>query len=122
MPCTLNLEDPEYWKALINQSLSRLFVLRTLHEGPTHGYAALERLREFTQGCCTPAYGTIYPVLKQLLECECVTVAHEVGDGRKRKVYTLTPKGERAYQQAIATWEYVLPYVERAITEWRDAQ
>ncbi len=117
-----DLEDSEYWKALINQSLSRLFILRTLHEGPTHGYGLLERLSVFTRGCCTPAYGTIYPILKQLLEGEYATVTHTTEDGRKRKVYTLTPKGELAYQQAIATWQDVLPYIERAITEWRDAQ
>jgi len=122
MARTTDLEDPEYWKALINQSLSRLFILRTLHEAPTHGYGLLERLTAFTRGCCTPAYGTIYPILKQLLEGEYATVRHETGNGRKRKVYELTPKGESAYQQAIDTWQDVLPYIERAIAEWRDAQ
>ncbi len=70
----MNLEDAEYWKSLINMSLSRLLILRTLHEGPTHGYALLENLKVFTQGCCTPAYGTIYPILKELLAGEYATV------------------------------------------------
>ncbi len=31
-------------------------------------------LKIFTQGCCTPAYGTIYPILKELLEGEYASV------------------------------------------------
>jgi len=113
----MNLEDPEYWKALINMGLSRFFVLRTLHEGPTHGYALLERLKGFTSGCCTPAYGTIYPILKQLLEGEYDMVESVFEGGRRRKVYELTPKGEVAYQRAISTWKEVLPYINRAVRE-----
>lgn len=113
----MKLEDPNYWKALINMSLSRFFILRTLHKGPTHGYALLETLKEFTQGCCTPAYGTIYPILKELLGGEYARVEQEVEEGRRRKVYELTPKGELAYQQAIETWHEVLPYIEKAVRE-----
>jgi PadR family transcriptional regulator PadR len=115
----MNLEDPNYWKSLINMSLSRFFILRTLHEGPTHGYALLEHLKAFTQGCCTPAYGTIYPILKELLEGEYARVKREREDGRQRKVYELTPKGETAYQVAVTTWQEVLPYIERAVLESR---
>jgi len=117
MVSTVNLEEPEYWKALINMSLSRFFILRTLHEGPTHGYALLENLRVFTQGCCTPAYGTIYPILKELLGGEYAKAKSETGSGRLRKVYELTPRGEMAYQQAVQTWQEVLPYIERAVLE-----
>lgn len=117
MGSIVNLEDPDYWKALINMSLSRFFILRTLHEGPTHGYALLENLKIFTQGCCTPAYGTIYPILKELLDGEYAKVKLETENGRQRKVYELTPKGESAYQQAAQTWQEVLPYIERAVLE-----
>ena len=113
----MNLEDPDYWKSLINMSLSRFFILRTLHESPTHGYALLERLKVFTEGCCTPAYGTIYPILKELLEGKYAEVKQEIEEGRQRKVYALTPKGELAYQRAIDTWQKVLPYIEKAVQE-----
>ncbi|MHB1295714.1 MAG: PadR family transcriptional regulator [Anaerolineae bacterium] len=113
----MNLENPEYWKSLINMSLSRFFILRTLHEGPSHGYALLERLRGFTQGCCTPSFGTIYPILKELEEGEYATSQAEIEEGRQRRVYELTPKGELAYQRAIDTWQEVLPYIEKAVHE-----
>jgi PadR family transcriptional regulator, regulatory protein PadR len=113
------IEDPEYWKALINMSLSRFFILRTLHEGPTHGYALLEHLKDFTQGCCTPSYGTIYPILKEFLEGGYATVAVGTEGGRERKVYELTEKGKFAYQQAVQAWQEVLPYIERAVSQSR---
>ncbi|MHB1339007.1 MAG: PadR family transcriptional regulator [Bellilinea sp.] len=113
----MNLEDAEYWKALINMSLSRFFILRTLHEGATHGYALLEDLKVFTQGCCTPAYGTIYPILKELEGGNYANVTLVSESGRQRKVYELTPKGELAYQQAVKTWQEVFPIIEKVMQE-----
>jgi PadR family transcriptional regulator PadR len=115
----MNLEEPEYWKALINMGLSRFFILRTLHEGATHGYALLEDLKIFTQGCCTPAYGTIYPILKELEEGKYATVRLVNEGGRQRKIYELTPRGHLAYQQAVATWQEVLPYIKQAVAQAR---
>ncbi len=115
------LEDPGYWKALVNMGLSRFFVLRTLHERPTHGYALLDSLSIFTEGCCTPAYGTIYPILKELVEGDYARVTVESDGGRQRKVYELTPRGELAYQTAMQTWQEVLPYIERAVRESKEA-
>lgn len=114
----MKLEDADYWKALINMSLSRFFILRTLYEGSTHGYALLEELKAFTQGCCTPAYGTIYPILKELEDGKYANVEIVNEGGRQRKVYKLTQKGELAYQQAVKTWQEVLPIIEKAMQEF----
>ncbi len=113
----MDLENPDYWRGLINMSLSRFFILRTLHDAPAHGYVLLEKLTAFTHGCCTPAYGTIYPILKALLEGEYAEVRETIADGRPRRVYALTPKGESAYQVAVNTWKETLPYIERALLE-----
>ncbi len=121
MVAAANLEDADYWKALINMSLSRFFVLRTLHEAPTHGYALLEDLKIFTEGCCTPAYGTIYPILKELEEGNYALVRVETENGRQRKIYELTPRGELAYEQAVRTWKEVLPYIEKVVRESKEA-
>ena len=78
----MELESPAYWKSLINMSLSKFFILQTLHQGPTHGYALLEKMRIFTQGCCTPTYATIYPILSELAKGEYAVVETETIDGR----------------------------------------
>ncbi|MEM5774861.1 MAG: PadR family transcriptional regulator [Anaerolineaceae bacterium] len=111
----MNLEDPEYWKSLVNMSLTRFFVLRMLHENPTHGYAILDDLRVFTEGCCTPAYGTIYPILKELQEGGYAESRMDNESGRNRKVYQLTDRGELAYQQAVKTWQEVMPILQKIV-------
>ncbi|MEN6623956.1 MAG: PadR family transcriptional regulator [Smithella sp.] len=118
----MKLEDTDYWKALINMSLSRFFILRTLHEGATHGYALLETLRNFTQGCCTPAYGTIYPILKELEDGQYANIKVVYEGGRQRKIYELTSKGELAYQQAVNAWQEVLPIIEKAMQEFENKE
>lgn len=113
----MKLEDPEYWKSLINMSLTRFFILQTLYIGPAHGYVLLEKLVRFTEGCCTPAYSTIYPILKEFVEGGYASVRPETEAGRLRKVYTLTAKGENAHQIAVQAWREILPYVDQVVME-----
>lgn len=114
---SMPLEDKEYWKSLINMSLSKFLVLRTLGQGPVHGYMLSEKLVQFTQGCCTPTFGTIYPILKELLNGKYAKVRLETVDGRKRKVYELTDKGRMAYKVALDAWREVIPYLGKTIEE-----
>ncbi len=112
-----DLEDPAYWKALVNMGLSRFFILRMLHAAPCHGYSVLEKLAEFTKGCCVPTYGTIYPILKELVAGGYAVVSSETVRGRERKVYRLTDKGEGAYRNAVRVWQDMIPYLTRVIVE-----
>ncbi len=113
----MQLESKDYWKSLINMSLSKFFILQTLYRGPIHGYALLEKMRSFTQGCCTPTYATIYPILNELANGGYAVVKAETTGDRPRKVYELTEKGKLAYQEAIKVWREVLPYLNRVVTE-----
>lgn len=112
-----DLEDPAYWKTLVNMGLSRLLILRVLHIEPSHGYAVLERLTRFTAGCCVPTYGTIYPILKEFVKGGYAEVSAETVGGRKRKVYKLTEKGNSAYRNAVRVWQDMIPYLTRVIIE-----
>lgn len=113
----MKLEQRNYWKSLINMSLCRFFTLRALYNEPVHGYAILEKLKEFTHGFCTPAYGTIYPILKELMKGKYVKVKSETVRGRVRKVYELTEKGKSAYGASLKAWREVIPCIEKAIKE-----
>lgn len=44
-----------------------------------------------------------------------VTVETQVVSGRERKVYTLTPLGERAYSVAARAWAEVACYILEAV-------
>jgi PadR family transcriptional regulator, regulatory protein PadR len=113
----MELENQLYWKSLINMSLSKFFILQTLHLGPSHGYALLEKMRSFTKGCCTPTYATIYPILKELANGGYAVIQNETTGERKRKIYKLTDKGQRAYLKALKVWREVLPYLNKVASE-----
>jgi len=112
-----DFEDPEYWKALINNGLSKFYVLKILYEGPLHGYGILKKLTALTGGCCIPTFGTIYPVLKKLTEQGYAKILKVSNDEskRQRKVYALTPKGKITYKIALDVWRSVIPYIYKAI-------
>ena len=113
----MELENIEYWKSLINIGLTKIFILKILSQGPNHGYWILKQLESLTHGCCTPTFGTIYPILKKLTQDGYTKVKEgkQLKGGQKRQVYTLTPLGIKAYQVAMEAWKTTIPYIHRAI-------
>lgn len=113
----MDLDNIEYWKSLINIGLTKIFILKILHEGPNHGYGILKQLESLTQGCCTPTFGTIYPILKNLTKqgYSKVKEGQQLKGGQRRQVYTLTPLGIKAYHIAMEAWKTTIPYIHRAI-------
>ena len=93
-----------YWNGTIKMSLSKFFILCVLHQRPMHGYDVARAVEATTNGCCSPAEGTIYPVLREFEEGGYLTAASEVVSGRERKVYTLTDKGRAAFKVAVEAW------------------
>ncbi|MDH7508717.1 MAG: PadR family transcriptional regulator [Methanomassiliicoccales archaeon] len=116
----MKLEDEEYWKSMINMALTKFLILRTLYHQSSHGYAILEKLTEFTSGCCTPTFGAIYPILRDFVSDGYATVESKTVNGRKRKIYSLTEKGKNAYECALSTWREVIPYLQKAVDELED--
>lgn len=87
-------------------ALSKFFVLRVLHDGPSHGYDIARAVKRTTSGCCSPSEGGLYPVLREFEQGGYVTAEAEVVSGRERKVYTLTDKGREAFGVGVgvAAW------------------
>jgi PadR family transcriptional regulator PadR len=113
------LDDMNYWKSLINIGLSKILILKILSKGPNHGYGILKQLEGLTHDCCTPTFGTIYPILKALTRDGYAHVKEEnqVKGAQKRRVYTLTSAGVNAYKVALEAWRSTIPYIHRAIEE-----
>lgn len=112
-----DLDEPTYWKSLINIGLSKFFVLKILYEGPSYGYEILKKVADLTDGCCAPTVGTIYPILTKLTKdgyARILKISNTKG-GRQRKIYTLTPKGKKTYKIALEAWRSTLPYIYKAI-------
>ena len=102
-----DLTDRGYWVGTIKMSLSKFFVLRVLHDGPSHGYDIARAVERVTAGCCSPTEGGLYPVLKEFEAGSYVTVESVVVSGRERRVYTLTDKGRNAFRVGAEAWAEV---------------
>ena len=113
----MDLTDSNYWKSLINIGFTKILVLKVLSEGPNHGYGILKSLESLTSGCCIPTLGSIYPILKELMQHGYADVGEDrqLKGAQKRRVYTLTPVGLEAYRVALEVWRSSMPYIYRAI-------
>jgi PadR family transcriptional regulator len=96
--------DRAYWNGLIKMSLSKFFILCVLQARPMHGYEIARTVERTTKGCCAPAEGTIYPVLREFEQGGYVTARTEVVHGRQRKIYAITDRGRAAFQVAVDAW------------------
>lgn len=99
-----NFLSHAYWNGTIKMSLSKFFILSALYRRPMHGYEIASEVANISNGCCSPAEGTIYPVLRQYEEGGYVVAHEETVSGRVRKVYELTDKGREAFKVAVEAW------------------
>lgn len=100
----VDLTERAYWSGTIKMALSKFFVLRVLHDGPSHGYDIARAVERATSGCCSPTEGGLYPVLREFEQGGYVTSEAEIVSGRERKVYTLTDKGRQAFSVGVEAW------------------
>jgi PadR family transcriptional regulator, regulatory protein PadR len=83
-----------------------LIVLAALAAGPAHGYAVIEQIRLRSGGAFELPEGTIYPALHRLEHGGLLTSRWVTAEsGRRRRVYALTRRGERALGEQRAVWE-----------------
>ena len=81
-----------------------LLLLAVLQNGPAHGYAIIEALRQRSGGTFDLPEGTIYPALHRLEEDNLLCSEWSENSGRKRRVYRLTLKGQQAFTARQQDW------------------
>lgn len=80
-------------------------VLRLLKFRPMYGYELAESLDQRTDGVLAMGHSTLYPLLysleaKGLIRAEWL----EAASGRRRKYYSLTPRGEATLASKADEW------------------
>jgi PadR family transcriptional regulator, regulatory protein PadR len=81
-----------------------LLLLSVLAAGPAHGYAIIAALRDRSEGAFDLPEGTIYPALHRLERAGLLHSSWADTEGRKRRVYGLTDKGEAALAAERTEW------------------
>ena len=92
----------------------KFVILRLLREKPRHGYEVIKALEEQMHGFYTPSAGTVYPTL-QLLEDEGYVRVVEA-DGKK--VYHITPAGERYLEEHRDLLDEILDRVRETVRDF----
>jgi PadR family transcriptional regulator, regulatory protein PadR len=81
-----------------------LLLLSVLSSGPGHGYSIITRLRDRSGGAFDLPEGTVYPALHRLEQAGLLDSSWEQVAGRRRRIYRITPTGERALADEAREW------------------
>ena len=81
-----------------------VLLLAALEDGPRHGYAVREALRQGSGGRFDLPTGTVYPALHRLEAAGLIAGSWSVADGRRRRTYRLTTAGRRRLAGDRASW------------------
>lgn len=85
----------------------KTIVLAVLDETPCHAYALQKRIKDKSLGVFDLTEGTIYPTLHKIeKEGYIESTWLERAQGPKVRVYSLTPKGRKALEEAKREWIY----------------
>jgi PadR family transcriptional regulator PadR len=83
-----------------------MIVLAALAAGQAHGYAVIEQIRRKSGRAFDLPEGTIYPALHRLEQAGLLASRWVTAEsGRRRRVYALTRRGERAFAERRAVWQ-----------------
>ncbi len=82
-----------------------LLLLAILSEGPAHGYAIIESLRNRSSGTFDLPEGTIYPALHRLESQGLLRSRWSEDSARRKRVYQLTPKGQQTLAKRKEEWK-----------------
>ena len=83
-----------------------MIVLAALSAGPAHGYAVIEEIRRRSWQAFDLPEGTIYPALHRLEQAGLLVSRWTTSEsGRRRRVYALTRRGDRALAERRALWQ-----------------
>lgn len=90
-----------------------LLVLKALVLGPLHGWGISKRMRSLSNDVFQVHQGSLYPALYRLEDKGWVDSEWgESPDGRKAKLYRLTPQGRKAFAAEKANWRTFAATVE----------
>ncbi len=92
-----------------------LLILHLVREKPEYGNSIMARIREISAGAMSVSPNTVYPLLRRLEEKGYVEGEWEHPDTRSRRFYTITPSGEKKYQEISDRFESHLVRVRESI-------
>lgn len=93
-----------------------LVILRTLIEGPLHGFQVSRSIRSRSEGALELQDAALYQALHRMEKAGWVEAEWGVSDkGRRAKYYRLTPSGTRQLDREIGFWRRYATAVSKVL-------
>ena len=95
-----------------------LLILRTLELQPLHGVGVADRIEQVTHGAFIIGPGSLFPALHRLAEKGWIAGQWgELENGRRVKVYALTPSGRAQLSKEKRNWRRVHTAMNQVLAE-----
>jgi transcriptional regulator len=93
-----------------------MLILRTLQQGPLHGFGVSVRLQQVSKDVLRVTQGSLYPALHRLERRGLIRAAWgDSENNRRAKFYTLTRSGRRRLLAETENWERLAEAVNRVL-------
>jgi PadR family transcriptional regulator PadR len=103
-------------KADLLQGTLDLLILKTLAQGPNHGWGIAQRIQQISLDVLQINQGSLYPALQRLEQQEWIASAWGTSENNRRaRYYRLTPAGEQQLDAQTENWERVSTAVARIL-------
>jgi PadR family transcriptional regulator PadR len=93
-----------------------LLILRTLRDGPAHGWDIAERIEQVSQQVLQVNQGSLYPALHRLEHEGWIKAEWRVSElGRRARFYQLTAAGRRQLGVEAEDWGRLTSAIDRVL-------
>jgi transcriptional regulator len=100
----------------ILQGTLDLLILRTLRNGPHHGWDIAERIEQISENVLQVNQGSLYPALHRLEHQGWIKAEWGVSElGRRARFYRLTASGRKQLALESEKWERITAAIGRVL-------
>ena len=93
-----------------------LLILRTLENGPMHGWAISERIQQISQDVLRVNQGSLYPAMHRLEHEGWIAAEWGVSElGRRARFYNLTAAGRKQLERETENWGRLTTAIGRVL-------
>ena len=90
-----------------------MMILRTLNQGPVHGYAIAKRIQDWSKGDLQIEDGSLYPALNRMLLKGWLKAEWGVTDNHRRaRFYRLTPTGRKQLEAESSAFNKMIRAIQ----------
>jgi PadR family transcriptional regulator, regulatory protein PadR len=98
------------------QGSLELLILKTLERGANHGFGISTHVQTASEGLLRVEEGSLYPALHRLERDKLVVGSWRVTDnGRRARLYALTPAGKKRLFETRENWKTVARGVKKVL-------